>query len=47
MTLIADRVPASTLVIVDGPHLLPLENPETFAGILSQHRNRLGANGDS
>jgi pimeloyl-ACP methyl ester carboxylesterase len=34
---VADAVPGARFVVVDGPHVLPLEEPATFASVLREH----------
>lgn len=34
---IAERVPTSRLVVLDGPHMMPLERPDEFSAALGEH----------
>jgi pimeloyl-ACP methyl ester carboxylesterase len=34
---LADGIPRARLVIAPGPHMLPLERSEEFAGLLAEH----------
>jgi pimeloyl-ACP methyl ester carboxylesterase len=43
MRAIADAVPGATFEVIDGPHILPLENRDGFLAALGRHLDRVRA----
>lgn len=40
MREVADRIPGARFDVLDGPHILPLENPDGFVGLVREHLAR-------
>jgi pimeloyl-ACP methyl ester carboxylesterase len=43
MRAIADAVDGATFEVIDGPHIVPLENRDGFVAVLDQHLDRAPA----
>jgi 3-oxoadipate enol-lactonase len=43
MRAIADLVDGARFEVIDGPHIVPLENPDGFRAVLARHRDRVPA----
>lgn len=41
MREVADRIPGSRFEVMDGPHMLPLEDPDGFARLVREHLARV------
>lgn len=40
MQAMAERIPGAHFTMIDGPHMLPLENPDGFANVVCDHLTR-------